>query len=246
MWTESEKKMEIKTKKNSPNIYPNRNNIHLSDMVIVNHITEGGYNSALNWLCNPKSGVSAHFLVGKNGDIAQLVDLKDGSWANGTSSRNKHLAPNRIIRETNHNANLISVSIEHEGVWRETKGELTEEQYQATLWLHNHIMDEVKRLYGFEIPIDREHIIGHCDINPRSRVNCPGQKFPFDRLIEDLKKTREKEEPKAHPQPWKLEGLEYLASRGIVKNKEDWLERLDEPMPAWAIMNIVSRAMGAV
>ena len=44
-------------------------------------------------------------------------------------------------------------------------------------------MEEIDRIYGIEIPIDREHMIGHCEINPVTRPHCPGEDFPFDRLI---------------------------------------------------------------
>ena len=36
---------------------------------------------------------------------------------------------------------------------------------------------------GLEIPIDREHMIGHCEINPVTRPHCPGEAFPYDALI---------------------------------------------------------------
>lgn len=40
---------------------------------------------------------------------------------------------------------------------------------------------------------------------------------------------------------WKKEGLEDLFNRKIIKDKEYWLERLDESLPAWAVFNIISR-----
>ena len=44
-------------------------------------------------------------------------------------------------------------------------------------------MEEIDRIYGMEIPIDREHMIGHCEINPVTRPHCPGEAFPYDALI---------------------------------------------------------------
>ena len=44
-------------------------------------------------------------------------------------------------------------------------------------------MAEVKRIYKVDISIDREHMIGHCEINPVTRPHCPGEAFPYDALI---------------------------------------------------------------
>ena len=35
--------------------------------------------------------------------------------------------------------------------------------------------------------IDRDHIVGHRDVDPIVKPSCPGDKFPFDRFINDLK-----------------------------------------------------------
>ena len=81
------------------------------------------------------------------------------------------------------NPNLYCVSIECEGVWSETKGALTDKQLAAAAELTRYIVAEVKRIYKVDIPIDREHMIGHCEINPVARPHCPGEDFPYDALI---------------------------------------------------------------
>jgi len=35
---------------------------------------------------NPKSRVSSHFIVGQDGRVAQMVDIRDTAWCNGTST----------------------------------------------------------------------------------------------------------------------------------------------------------------
>ena len=37
---------------------------------------------------------------------------------------------------------------------------MTDQQLQAAAWLTCHIVEEIDRIYGVEIPIDREHMIG--------------------------------------------------------------------------------------
>ena len=81
------------------------------------------------------------------------------------------------------NPNQYCISIECEGVWSETKGALTDKQLAAAAELTRYIVAEVKRIYKVDIPIDREHMIGHCEINPVTRPHCPGEAFPYDALI---------------------------------------------------------------
>jgi len=178
------------TKKLSPNKYNGRNGWK-PDMIVC-HITEGSYEGAISWLTNPASKASAHFVVAKDGRITQFVELTDGSWCNGTSTD-----PNskvyygkstlKTVRERKTNANYYTVSIEHEGIWAQSKGKLTDAQLAATIELIKYIRSEVKRIYGIEIPIDREHIVGHYQINPITKPNCPGSDFQFDAIIAALK-----------------------------------------------------------
>lgn len=177
-------------KKSSPNFTKGRNG--WKPDIIVSHITEGSYNGAVNWLCNQQSKASAHFVVSQTGHITQLVDIRDSSWCNGTSVKagNKthyNLSTLQAVKERKTNANYYTISIEHEGFLNKGGGRLTDKQLEATIWLHRHIIEEVKRIYGITIPIDRDHIVGHYQINPVTKPNCPGQNFQWDELIKRLK-----------------------------------------------------------
>ncbi len=174
------------TKKNSPNRYNGRNGWK-PDMIVC-HITEGSYNSAVSWLCNPAAEASAHFVVAKDGRITQLVDLKDGAWCNGTSTDPASKvyygkSTLQAVRDRKTNANYYTVSIEHEGVWAESKGKLTDAQKAATIELIQYIRSEVKSIFGVDIPADRAHIVGHYEISPITKPHCPGENFPFDEII---------------------------------------------------------------
>ena len=173
---------------NSPN-YSNRAG-YIPDM-IVNHVTCGSYQSAISWLTNPKSNVSAHFVVSKRGEITQLVPLDKAAWANGTSlSATNNLyymnATNSIVKERKANANLYTISIEYEG-YTNDNGILTNAQFEAAKWLYKYIADEVNRIYGANILFDIAHIIGHCHIAPKTKPNCPGRYFPYNKLITAIK-----------------------------------------------------------
>lgn len=148
--------------------------------LIVWHIADGTYNGTVTWEQNPASQVSSHFVLGKNGEITQLVPLDKAAWTQGVVNEPIHPY---VKAHNGVNPNLYCVSIECEGKWSETHGALTDKQLAAAAWLTCHIVEEIDRIYGIEIPIDREHMIGHCEINPVTRPHCPGEDFPFDRLI---------------------------------------------------------------
>ena len=157
--------------------------------MIVNHITAGSTASgALATLCNPAREASAHFVVDKDGTVYQLVALDRAAWANGTSttpsdSRYYGRSALAAVRNRCTNANYYTISIEHVCV---SGGELTAEQLAASIELHRYIIAEVRRLYGVTIPVSREYIIGHCEINPVTKPNCPGKDFPYNKILEGL------------------------------------------------------------
>ena len=140
-------------------------------IALVNHITAGRFPGCLTWMQNPAAKASSNYLVTKTGRILQLVRDEDTAWANGGVNR-----PSWKLYDGS-NPNRYTLSIEHEAMSGEA---LTEIQYQATLWLHRQLLQK----HG--IPADREHIIGHYQIDSVNRPNCPGPQFPWDRLMADL------------------------------------------------------------
>ena len=148
--------------------------------LIVWHIADGTYNGTVTWEQNPASQVSSHFVLGQNGEVTQMVPLDKAAWTQGVVNRPTHPY---VKAHNGVNPNLYCVSIECEGKWSETHGALTDKQLAAAAWLTCHIVEEIDRIYGVEIPIDREHMIGHYEINPVTRPHCPGEDFPFDQLI---------------------------------------------------------------
>jgi len=141
-------------------------------IAIVDHITAGAFPGCLDWLKNPASQASAHYIITKLGRIIQLVKEGDKAWHANPANK-----PNWTLYDGT-NPNLYTIGIEHEG---QTGDAFTEAQYQSTLFLHK----ELTLKYG--IPIDTDHIIGHYRIDSVNRPNCPGSGFPWDRLFDDLK-----------------------------------------------------------
>lgn len=147
-------------------------------IAIVDHIMAGTLAGCDSWFNNPTSKVSAHFGIGKNGELHQYVRTGDTAWANGIANRPDTTIDwirNAIANGANLNA--LTVSIEHEGLSGQP---FTEAMYQTSLRVHRYLIKQ----YG--IPIDRQHIIGHNKIDSVNRSGCPGAGFPWDRLFRDL------------------------------------------------------------
>jgi N-acetyl-anhydromuramyl-L-alanine amidase AmpD len=169
---------------------PNFESRHgFSPDMIVNHITAGSnVSSALNWFANSAAQASSHFVVDTDGTAYQCVAIDKCAWGNGTSvtasdKRYYGLSTLDAVKSRKTNANFYTVSIEHVNV---SGGALTTAQLAATIELHKYIISEVKRIYGVTIPIDRNHIVGHYQINAVTKPNCPGAYFPFDKILAGL------------------------------------------------------------
>lgn len=204
--------------------------------VIVSHITEGNYSGAIDWLCNPVSEASAHFVVSKKGIITQLVDITESAWINGTRLKKEDKGPGwygdsllKIVRDRKTNANFYSVGIEHEGFYKDEKGRLTEEQFKATVWLHKYIIEEIKKIYGTDIMVDRDHIVGHYQIDPIRKPNCPGQNFQWDELLNNLKAGEEMSDVLKLNDDWQWNMLhdqvQELRVKGFLNNDE-WEQKI--------------------
>lgn len=141
---------------------------------IVVHIAEGSVAGTEEWFFNPDSKVSAHYIVGKDGSIVHFVHESDTAWANGIMTNPDFKMPDGS-NVPFADPNLVSISIEHEG---HACDSWPEEQVNASAQL---IKEIAKR---WQIPLDRQHIIGHYQINPLNRPNCPAfDKTIIDRLI---------------------------------------------------------------
>jgi N-acetyl-anhydromuramyl-L-alanine amidase AmpD len=106
---------------------------------IVIHDTEGSYESAISWFQDPRSYVAAHYVIrSSDGEVTQMVKNKDVGWHAGNWYMNMH-----------------SIGIEHEGYAAEGAAWYTEAMYRSSAKLVRYLADK------YDIPLDREHIIGH-------------------------------------------------------------------------------------
>ena len=119
--------------------------------------------SAIAWMANPDSKVSAHYVVMEDGNIIRMVDESKRAWHAGQSFW-------RGISDVN----SASIGIEivnpgHEWGYRP----FTEAQMNALIPL----LAEIKVRHD----IPRANIVGHSDIAP-ARKEDPGELFDWDAL----------------------------------------------------------------
>jgi N-acetyl-anhydromuramyl-L-alanine amidase AmpD len=126
---------------------------------IITHITDGGanINGTISWFKNPAAKVSAHYIVGQDGEVVQMVLHKDVAWHAGAANSN-------------------SIGIEHVA---NTRGLLvTEVEYEASA-------DLVRWLCTlFKIPMDRAHVLGHCEVDKAtSHRGCPNAVWGWEQYM---------------------------------------------------------------
>jgi N-acetylmuramoyl-L-alanine amidase len=154
----------------SPNFYAGRSG-YTPEAIII-HIMEGTLSGTDSWFKSALSKVSAHYGIGKNGEVHQYVMEKDTAWHAGRVN-----APSwSLIKPAGGglyiNPNYYTVGIEHEG---NDNSDWTDEMYNASSSLIKDISDK------WNIQLDRKHIIGHHEIY--SLKTCPGNKVDINKLI---------------------------------------------------------------
>lgn len=118
---------------------------------IVIHTTEGSTGSAVRRFQNPSSRVSAHYIISGDGRITQMVRERDIAWHSGNRQYNRH-----------------SIGIELEA-FSSQPATLTDAMYRTSAALTRYLC------LKYEIPMDREHIIGHNEVpDPKNQDRLGG------------------------------------------------------------------------
>ncbi|MBO0654265.1 N-acetylmuramoyl-L-alanine amidase [Streptomyces triculaminicus] len=127
------------------------------DRVVV-HVVQGSYDDALRVFRDPLHKAAAHYVVRKDGLVAQTVRELDVAFHSG----------NRAFNER-------SVGIEHEGYVDRPDG-FTDAMYTASARLTAGICDR------YAIPVDRTHIVAHSEV-PGTDHTDPGPHWDWDRYL---------------------------------------------------------------
>ena len=129
--------------------------------VIVVHISAGSLTSMTSWFSTPGSQASAHYGIGRDGTVLQYVEEDKKAWTQGNV---KKPTSKIVLERPGINPNLYCLSIENEG----------QDLGLGTIVQINTLVDLIKEVATrWNIPLDRDHIIGHYEIDAVNRSHCP-------------------------------------------------------------------------
>jgi N-acetylmuramoyl-L-alanine amidase len=146
----------------SPNHGPRQGDAKIR-FIILHYTGMTSAEAARDWLCNPESGVSCHYLVDEEGHITQMVSEDLRAWHAGVSS---------WLGTTDINSHSIGIEIHnpgHELGYRD----FPEPQIAAVIALCRDISERNG--------IAAEDVLPHSDVAPTRKMD-PGEKFPWGRL----------------------------------------------------------------
>jgi len=140
----------------------------LKPEAIVIHIMEGSLAGTDLWFNDPKAQVSAHYGVGKQGQVHRYVHEIDTAFHAGTV-----VNPSWPLLKPSANPNYYTIGIEHEGhaddVWPEV-------QIATSAALVGEIAAR------WNIPLDTLHVIRHHQI--RASKTCPGNFIKIQDILD--------------------------------------------------------------
>lgn len=127
--------------------------------LIVIHIMDGTLTGTDSWFANPASQVSSHYGVGFNAEVHQYVQEDKKAWTQGNVRK-----PTAKLLIPGVNPNLYCLSIENEG----------HDLSKAPQTQLNAICELLKAMSTrYSIPLDRDHVLGHFEIDSVVKANCP-------------------------------------------------------------------------
>lgn len=146
----------------SPNFGPRRDG-QRADMIILHYTGMEAGPSAEEWLCDPVSEVSSHYLVNEDGSVLQMVRESDRAWHAGRGSWRGRSDVNSFS---------IGIEVANPG---HAYGypDFTGAQIDTVIALCRDIAERHA--------IAPERVLAHSDTAPGRKVD-PGEKFPWAEL----------------------------------------------------------------
>lgn len=140
---------------------------------VVIHTTEGSFKGSLSWMLNPRSQVSAHYLVSD-------IENPDGAYTEVV-----RLVPESEKAWTARSANPVTINYELAGFARRTRAEWLN-QYRQQLQTTAALVASDVLEYGIPLVHGWPGILGHRDLDAAGFPNDhtdPGVMFPWDEFI---------------------------------------------------------------
>ncbi len=176
---------------------------------LIIHFTAGtSFDNACAWLTNPRAKASAHIVIGRDGEVAQLVEFGVRAWHAGQSEWGHNVGTQRP-QYKNLNSHSIGIELVNagplnkhaDGTWRTLSGNKSIHDSDVVMAMHKHTTwpwhgwhaytpEQLSTLLDVGHAIVDEypsikHVLGHDDIAP-SRKCDPGAAFPMISLRSQL------------------------------------------------------------
>jgi N-acetylmuramoyl-L-alanine amidase len=149
----------------SPNVEPRVGGVK-PDILLMHYTEMESAAKACDWLCNPQSKVSCHYLVDETGEIVQMVDETLRAWHAGASSWHG---------DSDVNSRSIGIEIQNPGM-RYGYRAFPRQQMSAVIALSKDIIARNA--------IAAERVLAHSDVAPGRKVD-PGALFDWRLLHEE-------------------------------------------------------------
>lgn len=136
--------------------------------LIIHYTASMGIDSPISWFKDRRSKVSAHYVIGRDGRVVQMVPEDKVAWHAGRSAMDPYNEPPKEL-----NVNSFSIGIELVGTM---DSGFTDKQLAALYDLAAHIVADYK--------IPPERVVGHLHIAPGRKIDPDGthKQFPWAKL----------------------------------------------------------------
>jgi N-acetylmuramoyl-L-alanine amidase len=142
----------------SPNFGPRRDGLK-PELVVLHYSAMHGSGAALARLCDPQAGVSAHYLIGSDGTVWQMVDETMRAW---------HAGAGAWAGQGDVNSRSIGIELDNRGGHPFAAPQMT---------VLEQLLAEILPRWR----IAPRGVIGHSDMAP-GRKRDPGPRFDWARL----------------------------------------------------------------
>ena len=147
----------------SPNFDKKKRSINSIKVIVIHYTGMQSEGESLKRLCNPKSKVSSHFLINRNGKIYRLVSENKIAW---------HAGKSKWRSFKNLNKNSLGIELVNKG---------HQFGYQSFKKKQLYSLVKICKILVKKYKINKINLVGHSDIAPLRKID-PGEKFPWKEL----------------------------------------------------------------
>lgn len=137
-------------------------NMRKPNFVIIHHTAQNSTEQTLKTFTTPRTSVSAHYVIGRDGKVYHMLNDHLRAW---------HAGAGRWGNNTDINSSSIGIELDNNGAEA-----FSEAQINSLL----SVLEMLKKKHG--IPV--ANFIGHSDIAPSRKVD-PNPTFPWKRMAEN-------------------------------------------------------------